>query len=97
MIGKQPNIPGDIELELEELVLPQNLLSEESLSPDSEADEEEELQPFKIDTCCACETGVRVCVLATSAAIRTLQQLLLQELKIICPRCSRNLLRNGRQ
>lgn len=94
MIGNAPQVK-DIELELDELVLPQNLLTDESLSLDSEAEEEVELQPFRIDSYCTCKTGVRVCVLATRAAINTLQVLLQQELSIICPRCAKNL-RYGR-
>lgn len=94
MIGKEPQIK-DIELDLAELVLPDNLLANESLSPDVEAEEEVELHPFKIDSYCTCKTGVRICVLASRAAISTLQLLLSQELTIICPTCSKAL-RNGR-
>lgn len=96
MIGNSPDIK-DIELDLHALVLPANLISEESLSPDSEAEEEEEHSPYRVDTCCkACGAGVRVCVFATEIAIRTLQQLLTQELSLVCPGCSRNLFHHGR-
>lgn len=94
MIGNKPQIK-DVELDLDELILPQNLLTEESLSTDSEPDEEVELQPYKIDSYCTCKTGVRICVLASRAAINTVQLLLQQELRIICPNCAKNL-RNGR-
>lgn len=94
MIGKEPQIK-DVELDLAELVLPDNLLANESLSPDVEAEEEVEQLPFKIDSYCTCNTGVRLCVLATRAAISTLQLLLSQELTIICPTCAKSL-RNGR-
>ena len=57
MIGNHPDIK-DIELDLQALVLPANLVAEESLSPDSEADEEEEQQPY------------RVCLLYTSPSPR---------------------------
>ncbi|ATQ38519.1 E7 [Gammapapillomavirus 22] len=89
---------GDIELELDSLVLPQNLLSSESLSPDSEGQAEEvEQVPYKIDTYCkACGTGVRFCVVATRLAILTLEQLLTAELNLLCPTCSRIYCRHGR-
>lgn len=97
MIGQEVNV-RDIELNLESLVLPENLLSNESLSPDTEGQEQEvELEPFSIVTSCqACGTGVRICVFATRFAIHTLQQLLSLELNLLCPRCSRIHCRHGR-
>ena len=96
MMGKEPSI-NDLEINLEEHVLPANLLSNEVLSSDEETQEEEEREPFQIDTSCAfCEAGVRVFVLASPAGIRTLQQLLLAEISISCPGCSRNNFRHGR-
>nr|AYA94412.1 MAG: E7 protein [Human papillomavirus] len=96
MIGNHPDIK-DIELDLQALVLPANLVAEESLSPDSEADEEEEQQPYRVDTCCrSCGTGVRLCVISTQLAIRTLQQILVQELSLVCPGCSRTIFQHGR-
>ncbi|ATQ38547.1 E7 [Gammapapillomavirus 23] len=95
MIGNSVNI-RDIELNLEALVLPENLLSDESLSPDL-VPEEEEQQAYRVDTCCStCGTGVRVSVLATRSAIRILQGLLLHELSLFCPQCSRLHLQHGR-
>lgn len=90
---------GDVELHLESLVLPQNLLSNESLSPDSEGQAEEvEQVPYRVDTYCkACGTGVRVCVVASRFAILTFQQLLSQELSLLCPSCSRIHCRHGRR
>lgn len=89
----------DIELHLESLVLPENLLSNESLSPDTEGQPEEvEQVPYRVDTYCrACGTGVRVCVLATRLAILTLEQLLTVELSLLCPSCSRIHFRHGRR
>ncbi|ATQ38484.1 E7 [Gammapapillomavirus 22] len=88
----------DIELHLESLVLPQNLLSNESLSPDSEGQPEEvEQVPYRVDTACwSCGTGVRICVIASRFAILTLQQLLTSELTLLCPPCSRIHCRHGR-
>lgn len=97
MIGHNVNI-RDIELDLDALVLPENLLSNESLSPDSEGQEEEvEQEPFRIDTYCrSCGASVRFFVAATRTAITTLQQLLLLELSLFCPTCGRIQFRDGR-
>nr|AYA94327.1 MAG: E7 protein [Human papillomavirus] len=95
MRGERPTI-NDIELNLEALVLPDNLLSNESLSPDTEGEEEEQA-PYSVDTGCkACGTGVRLCVFSTQAAIRLLQHLLTSELSLLCPRCARNHFHHGR-
>lgn len=94
MIGNAPQVK-DIDLELHELVLPENLLSEESLSPDTEGVEEVELFPYKVDSYCSCGTGVRAHVLASRAAISTLQLLLSEELRFICLECVKAK-RNGR-
>lgn len=96
MRGNKPTI-RDVELELEELVLPVNLMSNESLSPDDPGAEEEPLEPYKIDTSCGtCSTGVRLVVGATRAAIRTIEVLLTAELSLLCPTCARNRFRHGR-
>nr|AYA93615.1 MAG: E7 protein [Human papillomavirus] len=95
MIGNKPTV-SDIELDLHELVLPNNLVCNESLSPDTEG-EEEERAPYRVETYCkSCETGVRLCVYASQAAIRTLQRLLISDLSLFCPACSRNLFHHGR-
>lgn len=94
MIGVQPNVE-DLNIELDELVLPQNLVANESLSPDVDP-EEEERQPFLVDTCCGtCNTSVRVCILATSAAVCTLRVLLQGELLFVCTPCAKGR-RHGR-
>ena len=87
----------DIELHLEELVMPMNLLSNESLSPD-ETPEEEQVSPFKVDSQCHnCNQCIRICVIATAGAILLLEQLLLStDLSLLCPGCARTRLRNGR-
>ena len=88
MIGAQSNYQ-DLNIELEDLVLPQNLIAEESLSPDVDPEEEEQ-KPYWVDTRCGtCTASVRVCILATSAAVCTLQILLQRELSIVCTRCSK--------
>nr|AYA94749.1 MAG: E7 protein [Human papillomavirus] len=94
MIGEKPTIPG-IDLELEQLVLPDNLLCNESLSPDSEPEEEQDL--YRVDTCCNhCNCRIRVVVVATGSAIALFQQLLFAQLSFLCPRCSRETSNHGR-
>lgn len=95
MIGNQPS-KECLNINLEELVLPQNLIAEESLSPDVDP-EEEERQPFSVDTLCGtCNASVRLCITATSSAVCLLRVLLQGELAIVCVGCSKGRLRNGR-
>lgn len=96
MIGHAPSLK-DIELDLEELVEPVDLYCSESLSPDSEGEEEQPQLLYRIDSECECGTKVRLVVSATGAAIRTLQVLLTEELQIVCPACATRIFRNGRQ
>jgi hypothetical protein len=86
------------DISLENLVLPVNLLAaEESLSPDIEA-EVEPANPYRVDTSCGnCKRGVRLFFVATSASIRTLHLLLLEELSVICLACSREICQHGRR
>nr|WCR76014.1 E7 protein [Human papillomavirus 228] len=88
MIGREPTI-ADIELVLEELVLPNNLLSNEESLDDQVEEEQHEF--YRIDTRCpTCGTGVRCCVSATSVGIRQLEILLINEgISFCCPGCSR--------
>nr|AUB51262.1 E7 protein [Human papillomavirus type 213]CAD1814379.1 E7 protein [Human papillomavirus type 213] len=89
MRGNNPTI-NDIELHLEELVLPVNLLANESLSLDDQPEEEQQ-QYYRVDSLCGnCNTRVRLVVLANNAAIRELQQLLFASLSIVCSRCARD-------
>lgn len=94
MIGLQPDAEN-IELNFHDLVLPQNLLAQESLSPDVDP-EEEERQQFWVDSSCGtCNASVRLCILATSSAVCTLRVLLQGELGFICIKCSKGR-RDGR-
>lgn len=95
MIGEKSSLQSLV-IELEEEVTPFSLECEESLSPDTEG-EEEELDKFNIITNCTCGASVCLIVEATPAAIRTLHLLLQQEVKVICPLCAEDLLRHGRQ
>lgn len=96
MRGNAPDLK-DIVLQSADYVEPVDLYCDESLSPDSSPEEEEELEPYTIDTQCNCESKVRLVVVATKAAIRTLEILLFQELGIVCPVCARCFIRHGRQ
>nr|AYD41497.1 MAG: E7 protein [Human papillomavirus] len=92
MRGEKATIP---DIELSELVLPANLVSDESLSPDATA--EEEPCPYRIDSHChSCGSRIRVTLVATEFGIRCFEQLLFRELCLLCPTCSRQLTRNGR-
>nr|AYA94860.1 MAG: E7 protein [Human papillomavirus] len=94
MRGSSPTI-RDIDLDLRELVLPSNLLSNESLSPDDW--EEEQRQTYSVDTCCdTCHSCVRIIVSASTTGIIRLQQLLVSDLAIVCSRCSRERYHHGR-
>lgn len=91
MRGEVATIPDIV---LDTLVLPANLLSNESLSP---AEELEEEQIYKVDSVChCCGARLRVCVSASVTAIRTLQVLLLRDLHLLCPSCARELCHHGR-
>ncbi|AUB51283.1 E7 protein [Human papillomavirus type 216] len=95
MQGKEPSLK-DITLELSDLVMPENLLSNESLSADEDP-EEEQVTPYRVDSCCPnCHKRVRVCVLATDFAIYQFERLLLEQLQFICPGCSRVIFSHGR-
>lgn len=99
MRGNQPTLQ-DVELNLNELVLPEPLLCDEnseSLSPDCEPEEEQEIETYRVDTLChICGTGVRVCVAASVPAIHLLQELMFGSLSFLCPRCSRGHFHHGR-
>lgn len=92
MRGEYVTIPDIV---LESLILPANLVCNESLSPDEEPEEEHN---YKVDsTCYRCGARLRVCVAATTVAIRKLQLLLLSDLHLLCPPCAREVCENGRQ
>lgn len=95
MIGKEPNI-RDIELQLSDLVEPVSLICEETLSPDSDPEEEEEREIYRVETECNCGRAISVLIQATKAAVRTFQLLLFQELRVYCPVCATDIIRNGR-
>ncbi|AGM37978.1 E7 [Felis catus papillomavirus 3] len=94
MRGDKPSIQ-DIELDLQELVLPANLLADEILETE-EVEPPPESQAYRIVTCCGiCERKVRLFVSATSSQIRVQQELFLAGLSIICVACCRDLTQHG--
>nr|AEX31165.1 E7 protein [Human papillomavirus] len=89
---------GDIvtipDITLENLVCPADLYCYETLSPDSEPEEE---HYYKVDSKChTCGARLRVCVVASGTAIRALQLLLLQDLHLLCPSCAKSICHHGR-
>ncbi|ATQ38394.1 E7 [Gammapapillomavirus 13] len=95
MRSNRPTIQ-DINLELHDLVLPVDLLANESLSPD-DIPEEEQLSPYQIDTSCGtCRAGVRIVIVTSVDSLILFQQLLASDLQIVCPRCSRGHFHHGR-
>nr|AYA93525.1 MAG: E7 protein [Human papillomavirus] len=97
MRGNSPTV-DNIELDLEPLVLPANLLSNESLSSDEELEEEHDCSPFQIDSYChSCQRRIRVCVVARAGAIQSLEvHLLSSNLSFLCASCSKTILQHGR-
>lgn len=93
MIGKEATIP-EIVLELQELVQPTDLHCYEELS-EEETEEEPRLIPYKIVApCCFCDSKLRLIVVATPFGIRSQEELLFEEVKLVCPGC-RDKLRHG--
>lgn len=91
MIGKQATIP-EIVLELQDLVQPIDLHCDEEL--DNQV--EEEPAPQRIDykivsSCGGCGIKLRIFATCTEFGIRSLQDLLLDEIALLCPDC-----KNGR-
>lgn len=84
----------DIELELETLE-PVSLWSE-SLSPDS-VNEEEEEPYYTVETPCFCGDIVRFMVQASHRSVRSLQILLLGDVRILCPVCTQVVIDHGRR
>lgn len=97
MIGTEP-APRDLDIDLRQLVLPQNLLCGESLSQEA-LEEEEPQSPYRVVTCCtSCSATLRFFVVSTNTGIRDFQELLFGKLSFVCVPCSRRIIvRDGRQ
>ncbi|UQE90568.1 E7 [Trichechus manatus papillomavirus] len=69
---------------------PVNLLCHEELPPETEEEEESEpCCPYRILLGCAhCKRAVKLVVVCSGAGIYNLQQLLFDDVRIICPLCA---------
>nr|UJP71353.1 E7 protein [human papillomavirus 115] len=98
MIGKEATIHDIVLEDLSELVQPIDLHCNEEL-PDEQEEEEElapDRTPFKVIVYCggSCGTKLRIFLLSTTYGIRLLEDLLLNELALLCPQC-RDRIRHG--
>ncbi|ADQ39307.1 E7 [Colobus guereza papillomavirus 2] len=100
MIGKDADLQ-DIILELSEIQpegQPVDLLCEEELPAEQELEEEPTTArtTFKVVAPCGCcEANLRLFVRATTFGIRTLQDILTEELQLLCPECRGNCKHGG--
>lgn len=95
MRGERPTL-RDINLDLQDLVMPDNLLSGEVLDPEEELEEVEPRHPYSIVTeCNNCSGKLRLHVVTTSTGIRDLQELFFRNLSLLCCTCAR-VTKNGR-
>lgn len=89
MHGAVANIQDIVLQDVNDLILPANLLSNEDLSP--EAEQETDHSPFKVIVhCSTCECRLKFTVTASPDGIRGFQQLLLGQLSFLCTGCSKN-------
>lgn len=89
MIGNRPTLKDIILEDVADLV---DLTCQETLSQEAE----QPMYPYKIAGLCAtCEKRLCLYVGTTQTGIRKLQELLLDELKILCGPCGRNTFQYG--
>ncbi|AXN57295.1 E7 [Macaca mulatta papillomavirus 4] len=94
MRSNAPNTQN-LNLDIADLVLPANLISDETLSSDEEV---ESLPSFSIDTFCAsCHAALRLFVQSSNETVRALQRLFLEDLSVLCTTCGRERARHGRR
>ncbi|AEQ98806.1 E7 [Human papillomavirus 155] len=94
MHGEAVNIRDIVLEDVNELILPANLLSDEDLS--QEAEQESDHSPYEVVVHCNnCQVKLKFAVEASPEGIRGFQQLLLGPLSFLCTGCSRAI-RNGR-
>lgn len=93
MHGTVPDIKDIVLEDVNELILPANLLSDEDLSAEAELDSAH--VPFQIVAYCVCGTKLKFSVAASPEGIRRFEQLLLGELLFLCSGCSKRI-RHGR-
>lgn len=100
MIGKEPTIHDIVLEDLKELVQPIDLHCNEEILEEQELEEEEEpapaRTPYKVIVYCGgnCGTKLRIFLLSTIYGIRLFEDLLLNELALLCPPC-RDKIRHG--
>nr|P08350.2 RecName: Full=Protein E7 [Bos taurus papillomavirus 4] len=83
----------DIAIELEDTISPINLHCEEEI----ETEEVDTPNPFAITaTCYACEQVLRLAVVTSTEGIHQLQQLLFDNLFLLCAACSKQVFCNRR-
>lgn len=88
MHGDRADIKDIVLENVNDLILPANLLSAEDLSP--EAEQELDHSPYKVVVhCFNCKVNLKFTVAASPEGIRGLQQLLLGQLSFLCTGCSR--------
>nr|AYA93470.1 MAG: E7 protein [Human papillomavirus] len=94
MHGSVAQIQDIILEDIEQLILPANLLSNEDLS--EEAELESPHSPYQIVTYCGgCERTLKFRITASPEGIRGFEQLLLGDISFFCTGCSKSF-RNGR-
>ncbi|ADH29820.1 transforming protein E7 [Human papillomavirus 123] len=94
MHGSAPQIQDIVLENIEDLILPVNLLSNEDLS--EEAELESHYNPYQIVAYCAvCQGRLKFHIAASPEGIRGFEQLLLGSIGFICTGCSRST-RHGR-
>lgn len=93
MHGTVPDIKDIVLEDVNELILPVNLLSDEDLSAEAELDSAH--VPYQIIAYCLCGSRLKFSVAASPEGIRRFEQLLLGELLLLCTGCS-NRFRHGR-
>ncbi|ATQ38220.1 E7 [Gammapapillomavirus 6] len=98
MRSTEPTIK-DINVELEPLVIPENLLcGEVSLEEEEEEQEEQAQSPYRVVTQCKhCSKQLCVYVVATDVGIRIFEHVLCGDLDLVCPTCGRQQHRHGGQ
>lgn len=88
MHGEIANLQDIVLEDVNDLIIPANLLSNEDLS--QEAERESDHSPYKVVVHCGCcDSKLKFTVAASPDGIRDLQQLLLGQLSFLCTGCSK--------
>lgn len=88
MHGEVVNLQDIVLEDVNDLILPANLLSNEDLS--AEAEQESDHSPYRVVVHCSlCDCKLKFTVAANPDGIRGFQQLLLGSLSFLCTGCSK--------